>query len=194
MIQKIPPDWAVSLGCYYKHQLFLPVGRNTFKQSTLLSRGCDYTFWLLKKKILFTYYLERRGGRETSLCKRYMDWLSHAHPQLGTQLITQACALTGNRTSDLLVCRPALNPPSHTSQGPTFWFNSSQNPVCLGPNEGKYEGRESGVRMTSPVNIGHTLGHRGNHCAPMCAASCRIAFHIVHLTYGHVGCWCCEGL
>ena len=30
---------------------------------------------------------------------------------------TQACALTGNLTSDPLVCRPVLNPPSHTSQG-----------------------------------------------------------------------------
>ena len=28
----------------------------------------------------------------------------------------QACVLTGNRTSDLLVHRPALNPLSHTSQ------------------------------------------------------------------------------
>ena len=30
---------------------------------------------------------------------------------------TQACALTGNQTSNPLVCRPALNPLSHTSQG-----------------------------------------------------------------------------
>ena len=30
---------------------------------------------------------------------------------------TQACALTGNRTSNALVHRPALNPLSHTSQG-----------------------------------------------------------------------------
>ena len=31
-----------------------------------------------------------------------------------------ACALTGNRTSDLLVRRPALTPLSHTSQGKTL--------------------------------------------------------------------------
>ena len=30
---------------------------------------------------------------------------------------TQACALTGNQTGDLSVCRLALNPLSHTSQG-----------------------------------------------------------------------------
>ena len=40
-------------------------------------------------------------------------------PLLGTWLATQACALTGNRTSDPLVHRPALNSLSHTSQGPS---------------------------------------------------------------------------
>ena len=39
------------------------------------------------------------------------------HPQLGTWPTTQARALTGNRTGHLLVCRPELNPLSHTSQG-----------------------------------------------------------------------------
>ena len=39
------------------------------------------------------------------------------HLQLGTWPATQACALTGNRTGDLLVTRLALNPLSHTSQG-----------------------------------------------------------------------------
>ena len=38
-------------------------------------------------------------------------------PPVGTWLTTQACALAGNRTSDLLVHRPALNPLNHTSQG-----------------------------------------------------------------------------
>ena len=40
-----------------------------------------------------------------------------AHPLLGTWPATHACALTGNRTRDPLVHRPALNPLSHTSQG-----------------------------------------------------------------------------
>ena len=43
-------------------------------------------------------------------------WLPLTHPQPGTWPATQACALTGNRTSDLSVFRPALNPLSHTSQ------------------------------------------------------------------------------
>ena len=46
-------------------------------------------------------------------------WLPLTRPMLGTWPTTQACALTGNPTVDLLVHRPALNPLSHTSQG---WF------------------------------------------------------------------------
>ena len=46
-----------------------------------------------------------------------------SHPQLGPWPTTQACALTRNQTSDLLVHRPALNPLSHTSQGNLWHFN-----------------------------------------------------------------------
>ena len=42
-------------------------------------------------------------------------WLPLAHPLLRTWLTTQACALTGNQTSDPLVCRPALKPLSTQS-------------------------------------------------------------------------------
>ena len=35
---------------------------------------------------------------------------------LGTWPTTQACALSGNRTGDLLVCRLVPNPLSYTSQ------------------------------------------------------------------------------
>ena len=44
---------------------------------------------------------------------------------LGTGSATQARALTGNRTSDNLVCRLALNPLSHTSQGCNFLIHHS---------------------------------------------------------------------
>ena len=44
-------------------------------------------------------------------------WLPLACPLLGTWPATKACALIGNQTGDPLVCRPALNPLSHTSQG-----------------------------------------------------------------------------
>ena len=43
-------------------------------------------------------------------------WLLLAHPSLGTWPATETCAPTGNQTKPL-VCRLALNPVSHTSQG-----------------------------------------------------------------------------
>ena len=55
---------------------------------------------------------ERKRGRETSMCGCFSRT-----PPLGTWPAIQACALTGNRTGDPLVCRPVLNPLSHTSQG-----------------------------------------------------------------------------
>ena len=38
-----------------------------------------------------------------------MDQLPLARPRLGTWPKTQACALTGNRTGDLLACGTVLN-------------------------------------------------------------------------------------
>ena len=54
--------------------------------------------------------------------------MSLAHPLLMAWPTTQACALTGNQTSDPLVRRPALNPLSHTSQGSACPFNFNPNP------------------------------------------------------------------
>ena len=45
-------------------------------------------------------------------------------PQLGTWPATQARALTGNLTHNLLVPRLALSPLRHTSQGLEIIFNS----------------------------------------------------------------------
>ena len=44
------------------------------------------------------------------MCKRNIDQVPLACPKLGTWPTTQAYALTGNRTSDPLVRRLALNP------------------------------------------------------------------------------------
>ena len=70
-------------------------------------------FW----KWFYLFIFRERGregerGRETSMC----GCLSRA-PSLGTWPATQACALTGNWTSDPLLLRPVLNPLSYTSQG-----------------------------------------------------------------------------
>ena len=51
------------------------------------------------------------------MCKRYLDPLPLTHSQWGTWPVTQACALNGHRTSDLMVLRPALSPLSHSSWG-----------------------------------------------------------------------------
>ena len=67
--------------------------------------------------------LESGEGRETEREENTDVWLPLAHPQLEPRPATQACALTGNRTSDLLVRRPALNPPSHTSQSWCWCFS-----------------------------------------------------------------------
>ena len=69
-------------------------------------------------KILFIFRERGREGHrdgEKHLCVR--DQLLLTCPELRTWPATQACALTGNRNSDLSVCGPALNLLSHTSQG-----------------------------------------------------------------------------
>ena len=44
----------------------------------------------------------------------------------GTWPAIQACVLTGNQTSDSLVCRLLLNPLSHTSQGVVSHFYAAR--------------------------------------------------------------------
>ena len=69
-------------------------------------------------KILFYYlFLERGEGREKERERNTNMWLPLKCPQLGTWPATQACALTGNQTSDPLVLRSVLKPLSHSSQG-----------------------------------------------------------------------------
>ena len=81
-----------------------------------------FFFHLVPFFLRFYLFLERGKGREreTSVFKRYINWLPLAHPQLRTCPATQACVLTGNRTGNPLVRRPALNPLSHTSQGEKY--------------------------------------------------------------------------
>ena len=55
-------------------------------------------------------------GRAKETERNINVWLPLERPPLGTWPTTQACALTGNQTSDPLVCRAVLNPLSHTSQ------------------------------------------------------------------------------
>ena len=58
----------------------------------------------------------REGEREGNID---VPEIPLAHPQLGTWPTTQAWALAGDQTSDLLVHSSTLNPLSHASQGKT---------------------------------------------------------------------------
>ena len=74
---------------------------------------CHFLFFLT-----FYLFIFRERGREGEREGRNINvWLSLKHPPLGTWSSSQACALTRNWNGDLLVCRRALNPLSHTSQG-----------------------------------------------------------------------------
>ena len=80
---------------------------------------CSETLSQLSKRRIFKdfiYLFLERGGKERNFDVQEKLALSRV-PPTDTWPATQACALTGNRTSNLSVCRPALNPLSHTSQG-----------------------------------------------------------------------------
>ena len=57
------------------------------------------------------------------MCERNINKLPFTRPYPGTWPTNQACALTGNRTSNLSICRLALNPLSHASQGLSLFLN-----------------------------------------------------------------------
>ena len=65
----------------------------------------------------FIYLFLERGREGESEGHKFNVWFPLTRPVLGTWPATQACALTGNRTNNLSVCRSLLNPLSHTSQG-----------------------------------------------------------------------------
>ena len=70
-------------------------------------------------------FFERREGGEKERERNINVWLPLMRPPLGTWPATQACALTGNRTCNPLVCRLALHPLSHTSGGQVYRISNS---------------------------------------------------------------------
>ena len=65
----------------------------------------------------FYLFIFREGERREKERERSINvWLPLTCLLLGTWPATQACALTGNWTSSLLIHSPVLNPLSHTSQ------------------------------------------------------------------------------
>ena len=78
---------------------------------TLNSAGLFYFF-----KEFYLFIFRERGG-EKEWERNISVWLPLVCPLLGTWPAAQACVLTGNQTSDLLVHRLVLSPLSHTGQG-----------------------------------------------------------------------------
>ena len=62
-------------------------------------------------------FLEREEREEKESERNVNVWLPLAHLLLGTWPTTQACALTGSRTGDLSILRPACSPLSHPGEG-----------------------------------------------------------------------------
>ena len=75
------------------------------------------------KNIYIYLFLERGEGKEKEGEKHQCVVASHTSCT-GDLAHTQACALTGNQTGNCLVCRPAFNPLSHTSQHKILAFLS----------------------------------------------------------------------
>ena len=88
-----------------------------------------YIFFFFKKYFIYLF-LERGKGREKER-ERNIDRLPLAHPQRGTGPITQGCALTGNRSTDLSLCRMTPNQLSHTSQGYVCIYIFLKNPYRI---------------------------------------------------------------
>ena len=75
-------------------------------------------------------YLFLDGGEGREKERNINVWLPLMYPLLVTWPTAQACALTGNKTVNPLVCRPVLNPPSHTSQGSAIESHANKKTVA----------------------------------------------------------------
>ena len=87
---------------------------------------------------LFEYFIylfsERRERKEKERGRNINVWLPLVRLPTGDLAHNAAWALTGNRTSNPLVCRPAFNPLSRTSQGCIcVWWLS---PLAHGQEQG----------------------------------------------------------
>ena len=105
------PDWESN------QQLF---GSQAHAQSTEPYQPGHFHSYFLKRFYSSVFREKGRVGEREGEKQHYVVALMC--PLLRTWPATQAHALTGNRTDNPLVRRPALNPLSHTSQGSTTIF------------------------------------------------------------------------
>ena len=107
-------EWVVNIT---SHLAPYPRVKSEVKQKTNQKMELTESASILKKqKDLLKYAFFFLRERNINV------WLTLTHLPPGTWPTTQASALTGNRTSDPLVCRPDFNPLSHTSQGIKYAF------------------------------------------------------------------------
>ena len=85
---------------------------------------------------------EREEEKHINVQEKHPWWLFLTRPQPGTWPTAQTCALTRNRSGNLLVHQQALNPRSHSSQGQTQNLNKILSSICT-------EGKE--MRAYQPV-------------------------------------------
>ena len=88
----------------------------------------------------FYLFLERGKRREKKRERNINVWLLFEYPLLEAWPAPQACFLTGNWTSNTLVCRPALNQLSHTSQGRKsyIFFKIHKSELKGAPSNGQW--------------------------------------------------------
>ena len=91
-------------------------------QKHLYNVGCTPSFIYSFLRCYLFIFREEKRGREGNI----NVWLPLGRPLLGTWPVTQACALSGNQTSNPLVCRLPLHPLSYTSQGCTPPFRNEK--------------------------------------------------------------------
>ena len=107
-----------------------PMGYHQKVNSNIFSvwwdNRCLFSVLLCFFKDFIYLFLEGKGGRkrrrETVKCEQNVGQLPIARPQQGTWPATQACAATGNQTSDLLLCRVDTQP-TEPHQSGQFCFN-----------------------------------------------------------------------
>ena len=95
----------------------------TFFLIQFLSESFSFSWknFLFKKYFIYLFLERGEGrerGRETSMCGCLL-----CAPYWGPGQQPRHVRWLGIKLSDLLVCRPALNPPSHSSQGWKIFFD-----------------------------------------------------------------------
>ena len=99
-----------------------PALLNRSSPTTANPDGYGYFIYLFMYLIFYLFIFRERGREgEKHQCVVASGALPPP-PPLGTWPTTQACTLTRNWTGYSLVCRPALNPLSHTIQAWLFYF------------------------------------------------------------------------